>query len=174
MKEARAHYFATHSWDWTHSNMEDLSDIFKELAQEAGLLGESIFKLQWSWEGPEHLKQANYIFQSQPKGLKFLRAVSAKESPKEMGLKGIHEPEALRHFARFTYCPWCGKYRQNEGDHHKSPKNGTLQVRSHMQPVLWLSYNYGRHSLQTWPCHLYRLGHYLQGGHSACPPMESA
>ena len=48
MKEARARYFATHSWDWTHSNMEDLSNIFKELAQEAGLLGESIFKLQWS------------------------------------------------------------------------------------------------------------------------------
>ena len=40
VKEARACYFATHSWDWTHSNMEDLSNIFKELAQEAGLLGE--------------------------------------------------------------------------------------------------------------------------------------
>ena len=24
VKEARAHYFATHSWDWTHSNTEDL------------------------------------------------------------------------------------------------------------------------------------------------------
>ena len=64
VKEARAHYFATHSWDWTHSSMEDLSDIFKGLAQEAGLLGESIFKLQQSWEGLEHLKQANYILQS--------------------------------------------------------------------------------------------------------------
>ena len=115
VKEARACYFAIHSWDWTHSNMEDLSDIFKGLTQEAGLLGESIFKLQQSWEGPEHLKQANYVFQSQPKGLKFLRVVSTKESPKEMGLKGIHEPEALQHFARYTYCPWCGKYRQNEG-----------------------------------------------------------
>ena len=115
MKEARTHYFATHSWDWTHSNMEDLSDIFKGLAQEAGLLGESIFEIQWSWKGPEHLKQANYIFQSQPKGLKFLRAVSAKESPKEIGLKGIHDPEALQHFVRYTYCPWCGKSGQNEG-----------------------------------------------------------
>ena len=115
MKEARTHYFTTHSWDWTHSNTEDLSNIFKGLSQEAGLLGESIFKIQWSWEGPEHLKQANYIFQSQPKGLKFLMAVSAKESPKEMGLKGIHDPEALWHFARFTYCPWCGKKGQNKG-----------------------------------------------------------
>ena len=115
VKEARGRYFATHSCDWTCSNMEDLSDIFKGLTQEAGLLGESIFELQWSWEGLEHLKQANYIFQSQPKGLRFLRAVSAKESPKVMGLKGIHNPEALWHFARYTYCLWHGKYGQNEG-----------------------------------------------------------
>ena len=115
VKETRACYFATYSWDWAHSNSEDLSNIFRELAQEAGLLGESIFKIQWSWEGLEHLKQANYIFHSQPKGLRFLRAVSTKESPKEMGLKGIHDPEALWHFVRYTYCPWCGKYRQNEG-----------------------------------------------------------
>ena len=115
IKEARAHYFITHSWDWDHGNTKDLSDIFKELAQEAGLLGEFIFEIQWSWKGPEHLQQANYIFQSQPKGLKFLRAVSTKESPKEMGLKGIHNPEALWHFSEYTYCLWCGKSGQNEG-----------------------------------------------------------
>ena len=95
MKEARACYFTTHSWDWTHSNTEDLSNIFKELTQEAGLLGESIFKLQRLWEGPENLKQANYVLQSQPKGLKFLRVVSTKESPNVMGLMGIHKSDAL-------------------------------------------------------------------------------
>ena len=89
VKEARAHYFTTHSWDWINGNMEDLSNIFKGLAQEAGLLGKSIFEIQWSLKGQEHLKQANYFFQTQPKGLKFLREVSARESPKEMGLKGI-------------------------------------------------------------------------------------
>ena len=62
VKEARAHYFTTHSWDWAHGNMEDLSNIFKELAQEAGLLGKSIFKIQQSWKGLEHLQQANDIF----------------------------------------------------------------------------------------------------------------
>ena len=115
VKEARARYFTTHSWDWAHSNTEDLSDIFKELAQEAGLLGESIFKIQQSWKGLEHLQQANYIFQSQPKGLRFLRVVSTKESPKEMGLKGIHDPEDLWHFSGYTYCLWCRKSGQNEG-----------------------------------------------------------
>ena len=115
MKKAKACYFTTHSWDWIHGNTEDLSDIFKGLSQEAGLLGKSIFEIQWLWKGLEHLRQANYVFQTQPKGLKFLRVVSAKESPKEMGLKGIHDPEALWHFSRFTYCPWCGKRSQNEG-----------------------------------------------------------
>ena len=45
IKDARAHYFTTHSWDWAQGNTEDLSDIFKELAQEAGLLDESIFEI---------------------------------------------------------------------------------------------------------------------------------
>ena len=85
IKEARAQYFMTHSWDWAQGNTEDLSDIFKELTQEAGLLDGSLFEIQCSWKGLEHLQQANYVFQSQSKGLRFLRAVSTKESPKEMG-----------------------------------------------------------------------------------------
>ena len=32
MKEAREHYLTTRPWDWAHSNMDDLSDIFRELA----------------------------------------------------------------------------------------------------------------------------------------------
>ena len=115
MKEARGHYFTTHPWDWAHSNTDDLSEIFRELGQGAGLLGESIHKLQWSWDGPEEMKHGNYVLQSLPKGLKFLRAVSAKESPKVMGLKGIHDSDALQCFASYTYFPWCRKDGQNEG-----------------------------------------------------------
>ena len=33
VREAREHYFATHPWDWVQSNMDDLSDIIRELAQ---------------------------------------------------------------------------------------------------------------------------------------------
>ena len=115
MKEARACYFSTHPWDWAHGNMDDLSEIFRELAQGTGLLGESIHKLQQSWDGLGDLKHGNYVLQSLPKGLKFLRVVSTQESPKVMGLKRIHDPNALQHFASYTYCPWCGKIGQNEG-----------------------------------------------------------
>ena len=115
MREARECYFATHPWDWAHSNTDDLSDIFRELAQGAGLLGESIHEIQLAWNGPEDLKHANYVLQSLTKGLKFLRVVSTKESPKIMGLKGIHNSNALWHFASYTYCLWCSKDGQNEG-----------------------------------------------------------
>ena len=114
MKEARSHYFATHPWDWTDGNMDDLSNIFRELAEGADLLGKSIHELQLSWEGPEELKHANYSLHSLPKGLKFLRAVPTLESPKIMGLKGIHDADALQHFTGYTYCPWCSK-----GGHYK-------------------------------------------------------
>ena len=69
IKEARSCYFATHPWDWIHGNTDDLSNIFKELAEGAGLLGKSIHELQLSWEGPEELKHANYSLHSLPKGL---------------------------------------------------------------------------------------------------------
>ena len=75
MKEARSHYFAAHPCDWIHNSTNDLSDIFRELAESAGLLGESIHEIQLSSDGPEELKHANYALQSLPKGLRFLRAV---------------------------------------------------------------------------------------------------
>ena len=88
---------------------------FKKLAKKAGLLGIGIYKTQACQTGPKELKQANYTLQSLPKGLKFLRAVPTTESPKVMGLIGIHDPDALQCFASFTYCQSCGKEGQNEG-----------------------------------------------------------
>ena len=114
-KEARSHFFSNHSYDWVHDGTNDLSDVFKELAESASLLGEAIYEIQLSWTGPEELKQANYALQSLPKGLRFLRAVPTSESPKVMGLMGIHNPNALWCFAGYTYCPWCGKEGQNGG-----------------------------------------------------------
>ena len=112
MKEARTCYFTTHPWEWAHSNMDHLSKIFRQLAQGAGLLGKFIHELQWSRDALEELKHGNYVLQSLPKGLKFLRVVSTQESPKVMG---NHDSDALQCFASYTYCPWCGKDRQNEG-----------------------------------------------------------
>ena len=115
MKEARSHYFATHPWDWIHDSTDDLSELFQELAKGAGLLGKSIYEIQLSWHGPEELKHANYSLQSLPKGLRFLRVVPTTESPKVMGLKGIHDSDALRHFAGYTYFPGVGRKGKMRG-----------------------------------------------------------
>ena len=42
VKEVRSHYFATHPCDWIHDSTYNLSEIFRELAEGAGLLGQSI------------------------------------------------------------------------------------------------------------------------------------
>ena len=89
--EARLCFFSKHSYNFIEDGNHNLSEIFKKLAVSAGLLGTDIHEIQASWTGPEELKQANYTLQSLPKGLKFLRAVPASESPKVMGLVGIHD-----------------------------------------------------------------------------------
>ena len=154
IKEARECYFATHPWDWACSNMDDLSDIFRELAQGAGLLGKFIHEIQVSWNGLEELKHANYILRSLPKGLKFLRVVSAKESPKIMGLKGIHDSNALQCFASYTYCLWCSKDGQNEGT-----------IINHLRTV---HYKLGLICDQCFGCPTVTLDTLCQHGHHTC------
>ena len=113
--EARSHFFSKHSHNFNQDSTHDLSEVFKKLATKAGLLGSNIYEIEASWTGLEELKQANYTLWSLPKGLKFLRVVPTLESPKIMELEGIHDPDALHHFAGFTNCPCCGKEGQNEG-----------------------------------------------------------
>ena len=71
---------------------------------------------KYNFHGPDQRsKQVNCALQSLPKGLRFLRVVPTLESPMVMGLIGIHDLDALRHYTGYTYCPLCGKERQNEG-----------------------------------------------------------
>ena len=84
-------------------------------SQVLKLLGTSIYEIQASRMGLDELRQANYALRSLPKGLKFLHAVPPSESPKIMGLVGIHDRDALCCFSGITHCTWCGKEGQNEG-----------------------------------------------------------
>ena len=146
MKEARLCFFSNHSCNWVHDGTNDLSEIFKELAESASLLGEAIYQIQLSWTGPEELKQANYALWSLPKGLRFLRVAPATESPKVMGLMGIHELDALWHYIGYTYCPWCGKEWQNEGtmvNHWRT---------THYRPGLVCNWCFGCPTVKLWYC----------------------
>ena len=114
VREARREYFSKHSFDFTLDGTWDLSGMVKHLAMRAGLLGTSIYKTQSPWSRPEELKQANYILLSLPKGM-IPQGCTPSESPKVMGLMGIHDPDALCQFDSVIYCSWCGKEGQNKG-----------------------------------------------------------
>ena len=78
-------------------------------------MGTSIYEIQASRMGPDELKQANYALRSLPKGLKFLHVVPPSESPKVMGLVGIHDLDALHCFSGIPHCLWWWERGQNEG-----------------------------------------------------------
>ena len=115
VKEARKELFLKHSYNFVTGGTCNLSEIFRQMATSTDLLGTSIYEIQASWMGPDELRQANYALRSLPKGLKFLFAVPPSESPKVMGLVGIHDPDTLCHFSGITHYPWCGNEGQNEG-----------------------------------------------------------
>ena len=115
VKETRKEFFSKHSYNFITEGTHDLSEIFRQMATNTNLLGTSIYEIQASWMGLDELRQANYALRSLPKGLKFLHVVPPSESPKVMGLVGIHDPDTLCHFSSITHCPWCRKEGQNVG-----------------------------------------------------------
>ena len=114
MKEARKEYFSKHSYTFTMEGTHNLLEVFRWMAKSAELLGTAIYEIQALCTGLDELRQANYTLRSLPKGLKFVHAVPPSESPKVMGLVGIHDPDALHCFNSLTHCHWCGKEGQNE------------------------------------------------------------
>ena len=114
VKEARKEYIKRHSYNFTAEGTHDLSEVFRWMTKSAELLGSVIYEIQEVWMGPDKLQQANYTLRFLPKGFKFLCVVPPSESPKVMGLVGIHDPDALCCFNGLTHCCWCGKEGQNE------------------------------------------------------------
>ena len=108
VREARREFFSKHSSNFTTEGNCNLSEIFQQM-------GTSIHETQASWTRLNELKQVNYALESLPKGMEFLHAVPPSESPKVMGLVGIHDLDSLCHFSGITHCPWCGKEGQNKG-----------------------------------------------------------
>ena len=112
---SREAYFRTNHPDFDCEVSCDLSALFLEMTTSVDLLDSAIYEIQEVWTGWEDLQYINDVLKSLPKGLQFFHPMSPLESPKVMGLKGIHHPNALHHFARLNFCTCCGKEGQNEG-----------------------------------------------------------
>ena len=114
VRKMREEYFRRHCPNFNNENSHDLTDIFCCMIKTAGLLSSAIYEIKEAWTGQDEWRQANDMPRTLPKGLKFFRAVSPLESPKVMGLMGIHDLDTLCHFNGLTQCPWCGKEGQNK------------------------------------------------------------
>ena len=113
VNEMREEYFWSHHPNFSDENTHDFTEVFCCMIKTADVFGSAIFEIAEAWLGQDELWQANYSLMTLGKGLKFFRAVSPPESPKVMGLVGIHDPDALCCFNRVTHCPWCRKVGQN-------------------------------------------------------------
>ena len=98
-------YFRSHCLNFNNEISHDFRDVCWCMIKTAGLLGSTIYEIKESWTGQDELQQANYVLRTLPKGLKFFRAVSPSESPKVMGLMGIHNTDVLHCFNGLTHWP---------------------------------------------------------------------
>ena len=97
----------------------NLSEIFKQMAMKVlTYWAPPSMKIQvvmdWdlmNWNASKLCSDDLY-----PKGLKFLHVVPPSESPKVMGLMGIHDPDAIHHFSGITHCPLVWEGRSEWGD----------------------------------------------------------
>ena len=112
---AREDYFKINYPHFDCETSFDLSGLFWEMILSVSLLDSKIYKIQEAWTRQEDLQYANDVLKTSPKGLQFFHPISPTESPKVMGLEGIHHLDAICHFAGVTFCPCCGKEGQNKG-----------------------------------------------------------
>ena len=108
-------YFRAHSLVFHKEVTQDLANVFGEMEKMVGLMGTKIHPVQDQWQGKKELHMANPLAKGSAKNLCYFWVVLPIESPKIMGLNGIHSPEALKCQAGLSFCPWCRKEGQNEG-----------------------------------------------------------
>ena len=115
VQKAREEYYQENHPCFNNETSCDMADISWSMIESAGLLSSEIYEIKEIWTGQSELQYTNYALRTLPKGLQFFCPVSPLESPKVMGLTGIHHPNAFCHFNGVTHCLWCGKEGQNEG-----------------------------------------------------------
>ena len=108
-------FFKAHPLVFHKEVTYELTNVFRAKAEMAGLMDTKIHWVQDQWQGKKEFCTANYMARGSVKDLHYFWVVSPLKSPKIMGLKGIHSPEALKHQVRLSFCPWCGKEGKNEG-----------------------------------------------------------
>ena len=106
-------YFRTHPLTFYKKVIYKLTNVFREMADTAGLLGTKVHPVQDQWKGREELCSANYVVRGSANDLHYFRVVSPL-TPQNNGSPGHTLPKALKHQACLSFCLWCGKEGKNE------------------------------------------------------------
>ena len=80
-----------------------------------GLTDAEIHLVQDQWQGKKELQATNYMVRGSAKDLHYFQIVPPLESPKIMGLKGIHSPRLSSIKPVSCSASGVGKEGQNEG-----------------------------------------------------------
>ena len=115
VQHIRQTYFKAHLPVFHKEVTHDLANVFREMTKMVGLMETKIHPVQDQWQEKKELHVANHMTKGSAKNLCYFWVVLPVESPKIMGLKGIHSPETLKHQAGLSFCPWCVKEGQNKG-----------------------------------------------------------
>ena len=94
VQKARQDYYRENCLHFDSETLCNMADIFWNMIESDGLLSSEIHEIKETWTGQSELQYANYALRTLPKGLKFFCPVSPSESPKVMGLTGIHHHNA--------------------------------------------------------------------------------
>ena len=92
VKVARQAYFKTHWANFKEEGSHDLSSTFWDMASSTNLLGNEV---QEEWSSWQELRATNKTTKAFQRDIHFFRLVMPTESPKIMGLEGIHLPKGL-------------------------------------------------------------------------------
>ena len=116
------------------------------MAEMVGLMDSEIYQVWDQQWGKKELCTANYMARGSAKDLHYFWVMSPLKSPKIMGLRGTHSPEALKHQARLLFSPWCGNEGQNKGTmvNHWALPSGT-----DLQEVPITFHNYFKHNVTS-------------------------
>ena len=114
VQQIRQTYFFTHALTFHKEDTYELTEVFKKVAEMAGLLGTEVYPVHDQWVGRKELCSAYHVVRGSIKDLHFFSTGVPLESPKIMGLWGIQCLEALKQQEGLSFCLWCGKEGQNE------------------------------------------------------------
>ena len=111
------------------------------MAKMVGLMGTDIHPIEDQWQGKKELHTANHVAKGSTKTFAISQVVSPIKSPKIMGLKGIHSPEALKCQAGLSPLPLVWKGGPKWGHHGESPPHQALPPQGGLWAVPSALYN---------------------------------